>query len=120
MSELNGRTALGEGALKTQVFELRNLKITDPKLIAKFPDSQNKIKNMMKREIYSVCNEFQLNSYQEIKDKLPDPLPDRKAIDDMVFSALELTPNERKAVYMSLLELTANRLNRANLNQDRE
>lgn len=120
MSELNGRTALGEGALKTQVFELRNLKITDPKLIAKFQDSQNKIKNMMKREIYSVCNEFQLNSYKEIKDKLPDPLPDRKAIDDIVFSALELTSNERKAVYMSLLELTANRLNRANLNQDRE
>ncbi|PKN80004.1 MAG: hypothetical protein CVU48_03650 [Candidatus Cloacimonetes bacterium HGW-Cloacimonetes-1] len=42
-----------------------------------------------------------------------NPLPDRKALDDVVFAALGLTEPEIKALYAGLLELTANRLRKA-------
>ncbi len=41
------------------------------------------------------------------------PLPDRKALDDIVFDALGLTEEERKEVYWSLAELVKARLDKA-------
>lgn len=41
------------------------------------------------------------------------PLPDRKALDDIVFDALELTEDERKEVYWAVCELVKNRLEKA-------
>lgn len=42
-----------------------------------------------------------------------NPLPDRKALDEIVFRALGLTEQEIKSLYAGLLELTANRLRKA-------
>lgn len=42
-----------------------------------------------------------------------NPLPDRKALDDIVFDALELTEDERKEVYWAVCELVKNRLEKA-------
>jgi hypothetical protein len=43
----------------------------------------------------------------------PNPLPDRKVLDDIVFDALELTEDERKEVYWAVCELVKNRLEKA-------
>jgi len=43
----------------------------------------------------------------------PNPLPDRKALDDIVFDALGLTEEERKEVYWAVAELVKNRLEKA-------
>jgi hypothetical protein len=42
-----------------------------------------------------------------------NPLPDRKALDELVFSILGFTDAEVQALYAGLLELTANRLRKA-------
>jgi len=110
-TELNGRTALGEGALKNQVFEVRNLSIIDPKLLI-----SDKLKQIVdpfrSREIYSIFKELQVDpSADNFNDA--NPLPDRKALDEVVFKALGLTDSEVKALYAGLLELTANRLRKA-------
>ena len=42
-----------------------------------------------------------------------NPLPDRKALDDIIFDALGLTEEERKEVYWSVAELVKNRLEKA-------
>ena len=40
-------------------------------------------------------------------------MPDRKALDDIVFDALGLTEEERKEVYWAVAELVQNRLKKA-------
>lgn len=43
----------------------------------------------------------------------PKPLPDRQALDDIVFDVLGLTQEERKEVYWAVAELVQNRLSKA-------
>jgi len=110
-TELNGRTALGEGALKNQVFEVRNLYVIDPKLLRS--DNLEQVINPFRfREVYSIFRELQVDpkagSFMNA-----NPLPDRKALDEVVFRALGLTDQEVRALYAGLLELTANRLRKA-------
>lgn len=42
-----------------------------------------------------------------------NPLPDRKALDDIIFDTLGLTEEERKEVYWSVAELVKNRLEKS-------
>jgi len=46
-------------------------------------------------------------------DQKPNSLPDRKALDDIVFDILDLTQAERDEVYWSVCELVKNRLEKA-------
>ena len=48
-----------------------------------------------------------------IRSQQPHPLPDRKALDDIVFDALGLTADERREVYWAVAELVKNRLDKA-------
>ncbi len=48
-----------------------------------------------------------------ISKQKPNPLPDCKALDDIVFDVFGLTEDERNEVYWSVCELVANRLNKA-------
>ena len=43
----------------------------------------------------------------------PNPLPDRKALDDIVFDAIGLTKEERDEVYRAVCQLVKNRLEKA-------
>lgn len=54
-----------------------------------------------------------INSKQPIHEQKPNPLPDRKALDDIVFDILGLTEDERNEVYLSVCELVKNRLEKA-------
>jgi hypothetical protein len=113
-SELYGRNALGEGALKLQVFELRKIQLLSYKFIGK---SKLKILQKMKqREIKSVFDECGIDPRSEvpIDEQEPNPLPDRKELDKIVFDALDLTEDERREIYRSVCHLVWNRINRAN------
>ena len=48
-----------------------------------------------------------------IREQEPNPLPDRKALDDIIFDAIGLTEEERKEVYWSVAELVKTRLEKA-------
>jgi hypothetical protein len=54
-----------------------------------------------------------INPTHPIREQKPNPLPDRKALDDIVFDILGLTKNERNEVYWSVCELVNNRLKKA-------
>ncbi len=48
-----------------------------------------------------------------IREQKPNPLPDRKAIDDILFDILGLTQEEWDEVYWSVYELVKKRLEKA-------
>jgi hypothetical protein len=54
-----------------------------------------------------------INSKQPIREQKPNPLPDRKALDDIVFDILGLTEDERNEVYWAVCEMVKNRLEKA-------
>ncbi len=66
-----------------------------------------------KREYKYWFEEFGFDPNQSIRDQGPRPLPDRKALDDIVFDALGLTEEERKEVYWAVAELVKARLEKA-------
>jgi hypothetical protein len=61
----------------------------------------------------SIFMEFGFDPDRPIREQEPNPLPDRKALDDIVFDALGLTEEERKEVYYAVAELVQNRLKKA-------
>lgn len=109
--ELFGRTNLGEGALDFKVYEAKEIRIVNKDLID--TKKLKSIKNFLNREIKSVFEECGIDPKNEIRSQEPNPLPDRKQLDDIVFDAIGLTEDERKEVYWSVCELVWNRLNKA-------
>jgi len=110
--ELNSSTSLGEGLLDKTVFEVESTYIIDPKYLAHCTDLESRIDAIKHREIRSIFRELQVDP-ESGSFMNANPLPDRKALDEVVFRALGLTDQEIKALYAGLLELTANRLRKA-------
>ena len=110
--ELNSSTSLGEGLLDKTVFEVESTLILDPKYLAHCTDLESRIDAIKHREIKSIFQELQVDPVSG-SFMNANPLPDRKALDEVVFRALGLTDQEIKALYAGLLELTANRLRKA-------
>ncbi|MDX9949378.1 MAG: Eco57I restriction-modification methylase domain-containing protein [Candidatus Syntrophosphaera sp.] len=111
MTELNGRTALGDGALKNQVFEVSNLLIVDPKLITD-KDIKAIISQMSKRKVMGIFHELGVDRNSADFCRV-NPLPDRKALDDIVFKTLGFSDKDIGELYLGLLTLTSNRLTKA-------
>jgi hypothetical protein len=110
--EVYSSTSLGEGLLDKMVYEVELTPILDPKHISHLSDIEARIDAIKHREIKSIFEELRVDpETSDFRDA--NPLPDRKAIDDVVFQALGLTAEEVKALYAGLLELTANRLRKA-------
>ncbi|MFZ5906346.1 MAG: Eco57I restriction-modification methylase domain-containing protein [Nitrospirota bacterium] len=107
ISEILSRAGLGEGAKSLMVYEVNNLLTLDPALL--------KASNLLleKRDLKSIFVESGINSARPIREQKPNPLPDRKALDDIVFDILSLTEAERNEVYWSVCELVKNRLEKA-------
>jgi len=110
--ELYSSTSLGEGLLDKTVFEVESTYIVDPKHLAHYTDIESRIDAIKHREIRSVFHELQVDP-ESGSFMNANPLPDRKALDEVIFQALGLTDQEIKALYAGLLELTANRLRKA-------
>jgi hypothetical protein len=113
--ELTGRVNLGEGALDTTVYEANKILIPEPNSLS--VSNKGKLVKTFKlfseREMKSVFVECGLDPEIPIRSQQPNPLPDRKALDDVVFDALGLTEAERKEVYWAVCELVQNRLKKA-------
>jgi hypothetical protein len=65
------------------------------------------------REIKSIFEELGFDKNKPIREQQPNPLPDRKELDDIIFDELGLTEEERKEVYWSVAELVKQRLDKS-------
>ena len=115
--EVIGRKGLGGGAVRLLVEDLRRAEIVvAPSLLQK--KQRDKIEELIdkefgKRRINSVFEELGINPARPVREQTPEPLPDRKALDDIVFDILDLTEAERNEVYWAVCELVKNRLKKA-------
>ncbi|MEW6409709.1 MAG: hypothetical protein AB1488_06310 [Nitrospirota bacterium] len=112
---LMGRAGLGQGALKYEAKDAKNLFVFDP---LAFPSNKKQMliksfEKMGKRTIGNVYEELGINPARPIREQKPNPLPDRKALDDIVFDILGLTEDERNEVYWAVCELVKNRFEKA-------
>ncbi len=106
--ELMGIANLGEGAIKQNPVYIKYAMILDPKKLV-----ETKLIYLLTREIGSIFRELGFDPDKPIREQEPNPLPDRKELDDIVFDAIELTEDERKEVYWAVAELVQNRLKKA-------
>jgi hypothetical protein len=60
-----------------------------------------------------MAEELGFNPACLICEQKPNPLPGRKALNDIVFNILGLTENERNEVYWTVCEMARNRLEKA-------
>lgn len=60
-----------------------------------------------------MADELGINPACPIREQQPNPLPDRKALDDIVFDILGLTEDERAEIYWAVCEIVKNRLEKA-------
>jgi len=102
-----GQIGLGEGALFVTIDDLLKIPTIIPKCDSKV------LLDLGKREIRSFFEECKIDSAKPIRDQEPEPLPDRKKIDDLIFEELGLEMHERKEVYWAICELVKNRLEKA-------
>lgn len=116
MKELFGRAyGGGSGPIKNEGIDIRQYLFILPEKIA-----EQTIRNLFeqfdklgRREIMDIFNELGISPYKNIRSQKPRPLPDRKALDDLVFDILGLTQSEKDEVYWSICELVKNRLEKA-------
>jgi len=101
--ELSGFSSLGQGALKLAVYEVESLLVPDIEVDENLDD----------RKMESIFEEVGLIRNKPIREQEPNPLPDRKKLDDIIFDALNLTEDERKEVYWAVAELVKARLDKA-------
>ena len=108
MAEIMSRKSLGEGLLDLTVYEYSFI----PILSEKFGNLENLLP---KREIHDIFTECGIDPESDIpiSEQEPNPLPDRKALDDIVFDALGLTEEERKEVYRAVCQLVWERISKA-------
>ncbi len=111
IKELHGRKVLGEGGLSSLGIDLIGIEILNPENIT--DQIYFFFSKLKQREIYSIFTELGFDPNKPIREQEPNPLPDRKALDDIVFDALGLTEEERKEVYWAVAELVKNRLEKA-------
>ncbi len=107
--ELSARANLGDGALDFKVYESKEALVLKPQFL------NGKISGsiLLTRTIDSVFQELGFDKTKPIREQQPNPLPDRKALDDVIFDVLGLTEEERKEVYWATAELVKNRLDKA-------
>ena len=106
--EIFGISGLGDGALKFNLKSVERFNILPQLKLLK-----SDFIKFLKREQLDVLSELGFEPSQSIREQIPNPLPDRKALDDIIFDALELTPEERNEVYYSVAELVKQRIDKA-------
>jgi len=109
--ELNGLNNLGGGALK---FSIRDIKFTQYIKSIEIKNNFNLI-NFVNRKTENLFVECGIDpgSDTPISEQEPEPLPDRKELDDILFDELGLTEEERKDVYRAVCQLVHDRISKA-------
>ncbi len=111
LRELFGRSNFGGGVLKTQKPDLNRFLVFEG-----FKDVEFDVHHRPTKSIFQECG-IDPESEILIEEQEPKPLPDRKALDDVVFDAIGLTEQERKDVYRSVCRLVWNRVSKAKSTQ---
>lgn len=108
--EILGSGNLGEGALVFNTDNFRKI----PSIHLQLTSLQSHDFNgLMKRVIGDIFTELGFDREQYIREQQPNPLPDRKVLDDIVFDAIGLSKDERNEIYWSVAELVKQRLDKA-------
>lgn len=108
-----GRANFGDGLIKLQTFEVASLILLNPENIKITGVKINTFNKFISRDLYSFFEELGFNRNELIRDQIPNPLPDRKELDDIIFDELGLSNKERNEVYWSVAELVKQRLDKA-------
>lgn len=105
---IEGRANFGGGLMKIQAFELRQM------LVLKNSESLGSDAVLSGFRIQSIFTECGIDPESDvpIAEQEPNPLPDRKALDDIVFDVLGLTEEERKEVYRAVCQLVWERISK--------
>ena len=106
-SECMTRSGLGLGARSLMVFEVNQHKVLNIEKLKTLP--------LLNRSIFNIFQESGIDptSPIPIEEQEPQPLPDRKELDDVIFDALGLDAEERKEVYRAVCRLVWNRVSKA-------
>lgn len=111
--EVAGRVMTGSlPLLDLKVYELKDTWIVNPNILDN-KECEKAVEVISKRPIHSIFTELGFDPKKPIREQEPNPLPDRKALDDIIFDALGLTEEERKEVYWAVAELVKTRLEKA-------
>ena len=102
---------IGGAAIVMNKMDLLEVNVPNPDL---FSFDKSKFKNFCSRTILTIFEELWFNKDKDIRSQTPNPLPDRKELDDIVFDKLWLTQEERNEIYWSLGELVKARVDKAN------
>lgn len=117
LTEIYSRTGLGGGAARVLVNELRSNFMTIHPSKIKLQDSliEEVLNTFKTREVNAIFEEVGINPNMDIPilRQEPNPLPDRKKLDDIVFDAMGLTEEERKEVYREVCQMVWNRMKKA-------
>ncbi len=113
--DLYGRDYGGGGApVGLKIYEVKKLPILIPDYLRNLNNPKSQMFNAYKnKEVKDIFIECGFDNNKPFRQQQPNPLPDRKALDDIVFDILELTDEERKEVYWSVCELVKARLDKA-------
>ncbi len=112
--ELFGLNSQGQGVLTTYMeYDYTFIKMPIPEVDNE--RSINILSNIETREILDIFQESGIDptSPIPIEEQEPQPLPDRKELDDVIFDALGLDAEERKEVYRAVCRLVWNRVSKA-------
>jgi len=120
--ELAGRTPFGGGLLKIQTYEVEDLSVLAPSTLTSNQQARllSAFDQMANHEIHSIFEELGLprpnRDYSNIDPNdvsLDKILPDRRALDEVVFEVLGLTESEQLEAYRAVVALVKNRLMKA-------
>ncbi|HMU59726.1 MAG TPA: hypothetical protein PKD42_15740 [Chitinophagaceae bacterium] len=103
----------GGGPRSVMVYEVQNLIVLNETSILNRKDLEKKFDKLKQRTVLPFLEELGFNRNEDIRSQTPNPLSDRKELDDIVFDALGLTPEERNEVYWAVAELVKQRLDKA-------
>ncbi len=117
-AELRGRKGQGGGVLSFYGPEFREHLIIKPELLTALTDTHyNDLTSREMNDVFVECGfdealatlDAEDEAYRSIRSQTPNPLADRKALDDIVFDVLELSQEQRNEVYWTLCESVLNR-----------
>jgi hypothetical protein len=112
-----GRVALGEGVLQYAVYEMRSITTFSGELMEFSKDDEDcllsSFNRLANRPICAIFEEVGIDPKKAIRSQTPKPLPDRMAVDSVIFNKLNMTNEERIELYWSLCEMVKGRLEKA-------
>jgi len=89
--------------------DLQIIPVLKPSYLPKLAE----FKGLLLRDIGTIFQECGLDPNKPFREQEPNPSPDRKKLDDIIFDILGLTKEERKEVYWAVCELVKARLDKA-------